>query len=147
MQKWSLYMHHYSNSSSTWMGYFRWHQNIHANHSEDYHNQINKILTDSSSIFLPAEGWQDEEQSNPDENLLSHKHSSAAEQKRDEWSSVGLFLKIKFLWIEKNNSSGVFIWSLKVWHVLVIFLNFLICWIFIFISFAILYFISNKKYI
>lgn len=69
-----------------------WLENIDVHEPEDDHGGIDHILCITTSVFLSTEGWNDEEQTYPNEDLVSGKHSNRAEQKRDETCSISFLL-------------------------------------------------------
>lgn len=61
--------------SSSCLSEIRWDQDIQTDHSEYNHHQVDKILTDPSSVFLPTKCGQNKKQGHPNKKLISHEHS------------------------------------------------------------------------
>jgi hypothetical protein len=67
-----------------------WLQDIAGHKPEDDHDSVDEVLSRGAAVFLPAESGEDEEDGQPDDQLVAREHTERAQQQRNETGPVGL---------------------------------------------------------
>ena len=75
--------------------------------SEDDHDQVDEVLRDGGAVPAPAEGGEDEEDGQPDDELVAHEHACRAHDEGDEAGTVGLLLWGQFNSVVEDDVLGV----------------------------------------
>ena len=57
-------------------------ENVIGDQSEQNHHSIGKVMCGRAAVFLPAHGGDDEEDRQPDDELIPHEHPSRTQQQR-----------------------------------------------------------------
>lgn len=61
---------------------------------KDDHDSVDEVLSRGAAVFLPAESGEDEEDGQPDDQLVAREHIERAQQQRNETDPVGLVAEL-----------------------------------------------------
>ena len=68
-------------------------QHVVGDQPEQNHDSVDQVLGGWAAVLLPAHGGDDEEDRQPDDELIPHEHPSRTQQQRNETGSIWLFLQ------------------------------------------------------
>jgi|JI6StandDraft_1071083.scaffolds.fasta_scaffold178169_2 hypothetical protein len=84
--------------------------------SEDDHHEVNQVVEDRGSVFASAEGRDNEEDSQPYDDLIPHEHACRAEDEGKEAGAIGFLLlhhlhgvvEYDVLWVDTTHISTIY---------------------------------------
>ena len=59
-----------------------WMEDVISDQPEQNHDSVDQVLCRWAALFLPADGGDDEEDRQPDDELIPHEHPNWAQQQR-----------------------------------------------------------------
>ena len=68
--------------------------------SKEDHHSVDQVLRGWAAVFLPAHGRNDEEDREPDDELVAHEHAGRTQQQGNETGAVWLLLHQQPGWVE-----------------------------------------------